>query len=60
MKKKRIYKARLIYFFTCEKCHTENRQSFKVKRQRQKICRKCLHNIPDPNQMSLIPPKDEA
>lgn len=56
-KKKRIYKARLLYYFICKGCGRENSQSFKVRNQRVELCRKCRNRrnkIPE-NQMSLLP-----
>lgn len=58
MRTKRIYKARLVYFFICEKCGTSNRQTYKRSRLKTKVCRKCARLMPNPNQVALFPPEN--
>ncbi len=38
---KKIYKARLVYFFKCDNCGTSNRQTYHKGTRRDGICRTC-------------------
>lgn len=49
------YKERHLYFFTCSKCGTVNRSSFKRAKAKKAICRKCRRHTMDKNQLTFIP-----
>lgn len=51
---KTIYKERRLYFYTCSKCGSENRCSFKRTKARKGICRKCRKNAVNENQIPLF------
>lgn len=50
----KTYKERRLYYFTCEQCGKENRHSFKRKKAKMKVCKRCRKNAVDPNQQSLF------
>jgi len=53
MRTKRVYKARLIYFFTCTNCGRVNSRTYTKHRLRLKVCRKCQRKLPDERQLAL-------
>jgi NAD-dependent SIR2 family protein deacetylase len=50
----KTYKERRLYYFTCEQCGKVNRHSFKRKKAKGKICKKCRGQYINPNQQSLF------
>lgn len=56
---KRQYKERHVYYFKCEKCGTQNRQSLKRARAKNGVCRSCKFKQVNPNQIPLFTPPTE-
>ncbi len=50
----RIFKERRLYYYTCEQCGKQNRHSFKRKKAKVRVCKKCKGNVVDPNQLTLF------
>lgn len=50
----KIYRERHVYFFTCEGCGVENRQSFKRKKARDGKCRNCRRNHVNKDQLPIF------
>jgi DNA replicative helicase MCM subunit Mcm2 (Cdc46/Mcm family) len=47
-------KERRIWYFTCEKCGANHRQSHKKKKAKDAVCRNCRRNYVNPNQAKLF------
>ena len=47
-------KERRLYVFKCGKCGRPRAYSYKRRRAREKICRKCRRSEPNPNQQALF------
>jgi hypothetical protein len=47
-------KERRVWFFTCDKCGSERRQSHRKYKAKEAICRSCRKKIINPNQPRLF------
>ena len=51
----KIFKERRLYYFTCEQCGKVNRHSFKRKKAKLKVCKKCRRQEEvNKNQLTLF------
>lgn len=55
----KIYKERRLYYYTCEGCGKQNRHSFKKKKAKLKVCKKCRKLEVNKNQLALFPKPNE-
>lgn len=45
---------RSMFFFECKICHKTRRQTLKEAKAENMVCKKCLHNVANPNQAKLF------
>lgn len=50
----RKYKERRLYFYTCTKCGSTNRCSFKRAKAKHAICRKCRKQEVNKDQLAMF------
>ena len=57
----KIYKERRLYYFECRQCGRKKSASFKRKRAREKVCKKCRNKNAkiNPNQQVLFGEKEK-
>lgn len=51
------YRERKLYTFTCRLCSKKRSQSFRRRKAKERLCRKCRSSqkFVNPNQLSLVP-----